>query len=422
MSIKSILLVVAVMLSTNPVLVSSSSVSGSIRIPSDPDIMGVKAVQYPHPKTRESWESLYKPGGFTDQTLENFCRGDKRGVFIVHSLEDIMGATTCFYKMWIESHLADRRTPATAEPRAAAEFHERFKDEFVSHYISYVLARRYIIAGSVVAFNDEPQFTLGETFLSVSFIMKVPPECIVMATPSDASSPVYYAHPKSQSYEISSQKVECTKVVDRAYVSGAAQSLDSIMRCPEIETVTSASDQYVLGMNEVAFLSCAVDEAGYIYRPEVVGVFINNLGCTWKGAYGSEHRNYAYIEAAKAYAEAAGLPIIDVSKEAPPLFSADQASKLLKERIDDPYALAGYIGRLPETKARESRFVSLLTEEIEKLDKDQDPEERAKLACANVLHKFSEFMRDINWLNHEKGRLITFRMRETQLAKYGLHF
>ena len=87
---------VALMLTTNPATASSFAASASagtvaIEVPSDPAIVGVNTVQYLHPEGAASWDALYRPGGYTDQTLANFSRDDSRGIFLVHTLEENLG-------------------------------------------------------------------------------------------------------------------------------------------------------------------------------------------------------------------------------------------------------------------------------------------------------------------------------------------
>jgi len=111
---------------------NADHIAATSELPSDPDMMAVNAVVFPKPKTRESWDRLYRPGGLTDQTLENFSRGDARGILLVHSLEDIMGAAVCFIQMWNKNHPDDQRCLIR---NTLEEFHELFTDkEFVDHY------------------------------------------------------------------------------------------------------------------------------------------------------------------------------------------------------------------------------------------------------------------------------------------------
>jgi len=302
--LKIIIAFVALMLTTNHIAVASIS----IELPSDPDMMAVKAVVFPEAETEESCYRLYRPGGFTDQTLENFSRGDTRGIFLVHSLEDIMGAAGCFTKMWNENHPDDQRIPVQ---NTAEEFHTLFSnEEFVSHYAEYVLAQRYLISGSVVAFNEQGQFTLDETFSPVSFIMKVPPQCIVVTAVSDAHTEVSYA-PFSQtagSFEREKYGVQALEY------AGELSSLDSLLRYPFLRPRNELNDTFDTDMNEIAFLSCTKGVSEEFSRPQVVGVLINKHLKFQQLDYGNGVRNRQYIDAAKEYAKSTGLPTIEIGQ------------------------------------------------------------------------------------------------------------
>jgi hypothetical protein len=318
--LKIIIAFVALMLTTNHIAVASIS----IELPSDPGMMAVKAVVFPEAETEESWYRLYRPGGYTDQTLENFSRGDTRGILLVHSLEDIMGAAGCFTRMWNKNHPNDQRIPVQ---NTVEEFHTLFSnEEFVSHYAEYVLAQRYLISGSVVAFNEQGQFTLDETFSPVSFIMKVPPQCIVVTAVSDAHTEVSYA-PFSKTagaFEREKYGVQALEYADKL------SSLDSLLRYPFLRPRNELNDTFDTDMNEIAFLSCTKGVSEEFSRPQVVGVLINKHLKFQQLDYGNGVRNRQYIDAAKEYAKSTGLPTIEIDQPRASLFQSE-ASEVIAD-------------------------------------------------------------------------------------------
>lgn len=253
--------------------------------------------------TYPSWERLLD---YTDQSIENFQRGDNRGMFIVHSLEYIMGATDAFIKMWNENHPDDQRVLVRDQG-----FHDIFThDEFLTHYDEYVIKQRILVSGSVFAAHVEPQNTLGETFGPVSLIYKVPPECIAVTSVHDAGTPVHYA---------SLRRSEKRENVMDLYSDLAAEklqelsSLDALVRYPWLAT---ADHPYLTNaMNEVAFFSHSRDVSGRLYTPKLVGIFINHGNKTGKFDYDNAGKNAKCAEAAKRFAGEKEMPIIEISDE-----------------------------------------------------------------------------------------------------------
>ncbi len=407
---------VALMLTTNPATASSFAASASagtvaIEVPSDPAIVGVNTVQYLHPEGAASWDALYRPGGYTDQTLANFSRDDSRGIFLVHTLEENLGggiplqSTQCFESMWNAEHPDDQRHVSKGDNE---RFRAVFKDVFVSHYIPYVLARRYLIASSVLAFNSNPQFTLGQTFGAVGFIIKVPPECIVCAEILDIGTPVYYVTSDEALESIRYKKDEIEKFAAKT-LADKRTSLDSLVSFPDVCVSEEDQGQYILGMNEVAFLSCGISSSGKVYRPKVVGIFINRSGS-----------DLFYSSYAEEYARAQSLPIIykDCGKDALSLL-------IPNERSDHPPYLIDYLNSKDNPlyfiegidRALIDQTLSLVETEQETMGDNCNFE----LLCGSILRKFPELAPVIEGLKKKITRRMSFKMSPEQLAGYGLH-
>ncbi|HUX79233.1 MAG TPA: hypothetical protein VMW10_05760 [Alphaproteobacteria bacterium] len=288
-----------------------------IEIPSMPEDVGVKVGEYLHKEVEDSWGALSQ---FTEQTLHNFQQGPKnpRGILYVHSLEDIMGATECFTKMWNRSHPQDQRTIDKEN------FHEVFSsEEFVNNYIENVLAQRILISGSVLALPGEPEFTLRSTFSPVSFIFDVPKECVVVTSGTDARTPVYYAPLKG----LSSQR----EVNFEDYVSAHASNrvtLDTLVRFPMLQQPTKL---YHNEMNEVGILSCAQKGEQEFFRPKIVGVLINTSAPLPGFDYGNAGRNIEWIKAAKEFAKVNDLPSLQLNEQTPTTFTKEGAERITNE-------------------------------------------------------------------------------------------
>jgi hypothetical protein len=179
---------------TNAIVEAVSQVSiyqrRGIEIPSDPNIVGVNVLPFANPNVQASWDAL---PSFTRQTLANFSRGNKRGFLLVHSLEDIMGVPGQFMHMWNLNHPGDQRHFSLKDGSGAPAFHATFTtDEIVEHYISYLSAYRDIISCSLLALNIAKEWSVNNTFAPLSFIFEVSSQNIVLASRSDAHTPVYY--------------------------------------------------------------------------------------------------------------------------------------------------------------------------------------------------------------------------------------
>lgn len=403
---KSIIAFVALMLNANHI---AAAAMATIEVPSNPAIVGVNTVQYLHPEAAASWDALYRPGGYTDQTLANLRGDDSRGIFLLHTLEENLGitpleSTQCFESMWNAEHPDDQRHVSKS---GNDEFRKVFKDVFVSHYIPYVLARRYLIASSVLAFNGNPQFTLGQTFGAVGFIIKVPPECIVCAAPCDIGTPVYYATSDEALEDMRHKKSEITEFSAKT-LADKRTSLDSLARFPDVSVSEEDSDQYILGMNEVAFLSCGISSSGTVHRPTVVGMFINRSG-----------GDLFYSSYAAECARAQSLPIIykDCGKDALSL-------SIPSERINHPQYLIDYMN----SKDNFLYFIegidrTIIDQTISLCDAEQEimgDNCNFELLCGSVLQKFPESAPVIEGLKKEITRKMSFLMSPEQLAGYGL--
>ncbi|OJW46277.1 MAG: hypothetical protein BGO67_08655 [Alphaproteobacteria bacterium 41-28] len=291
-----------------------------IEIPSKPEEVGVKACDYSFPMVEGSWSDL---SSFTLQTLRNFEQDKGRGILFVHSLEDIMGATQCFTKMWNRNHPEDQRTVH------GENFHEVFSHkEFIDHYIEYVLAQRFLISGSVLAFNESPTFTLRSTFSPVNFIFDVPKECVVITALRDAGTPVCYAPvkdlavPRNVDFERYAAKYASERI-----------TLDALFRFPELQMYVG-SNAYYNKMNEVGVLSCAQRGEEY-FRPNVVGVLINTSAPLPGFDHGNGKRNEDWAIAIEDFAKANNLPLLRRDEQTQATFNEEDAKMMANEWFDD---------------------------------------------------------------------------------------
>lgn len=263
-----------------------------IVIPSNPKVVGVDEALVPNRGGHPSWNHL---NSFTYQTIHNFSAGILRGMCYVHSLEDIMGAKDCFTKNWNLHHPEDQRHPEDNN------FHEIFThQEYVDHYIDYVLAHRPLISGSVLAFNDNPGFTLSDSFAPVSFIMNIPSQCISAIDRKDAHTPVWYLQQENRDFQ---DKMLLPYL--RRYENSI--TLDALVRYPNIQGV---GKNYLAEMNEVAILNCVKGEDGTLFKPSIVGVLFNPSFGTAKFDYGNASRNVEWREAAEAFSAKQHLPFL----------------------------------------------------------------------------------------------------------------
>lgn len=242
-----------------------------IEIPSDPELTGLPSPGFSTPEMELSWRNLVP---FSQQTMANFSKGIKRGILYVHSLEICFGA----------GGLSE----------------DNFKG-FVEKYIDY-LAHRPIIAGSVVAYNDDPMFTLPHTFASISFIIEVPAECIAVTERSGARTPYNNSHDKKEWAKRSRKTLE-----DYLKKNKPSATLDAIIRPPN--KGSCGLNTCVADMNEVAILNCAIS-GDSIYRPKVVGVLYNEKAYTGKFDYGNASKNAKLKDAAYEWSLENQLPFI----------------------------------------------------------------------------------------------------------------
>lgn len=265
-----------------------------IVIPSDAERTGLQAINNT-PKMRQSWQAL---GSFTAQTMDNFQKGVKKGIFYVHSLEDIMGAKKCFIENWNLNHPHDIRT------LEVKDFHEVFThQDYVDHYIPYILASRPLISGSILAFNDEPAFTLSNSFASVSFIMDVPAECVGVTSRADARTPVDFVTPQEKKVLTPLQNYLDE---DKSNLI----TLDALLRYPFFGSCDDKN--YYSEMNEVAILNCAKSE-GKVYKPSILGVLFNpSFG--GKSDYGNASRNILWKDAAEEFCKKQNLPFFTLDR------------------------------------------------------------------------------------------------------------
>lgn len=260
---------------------------GRLTIPSDVDRLGVPAITIDKQAVAQSWDFL---PSYLQQTLQNLRQQNARGLLYVHALEDIMGATECFEETWNAAHPQDQRF------LCQEDFQQLFTaEEFVTHYVPYILAQRVLISGSVWTMHEQAIYTNTDTFSPVCLILEVPRPCVALAKRRDAQTRVEY--------------VFGTKKLDRAYwyefsrIAGTSLiSLDALVRFPDAGTVYTEQERYFIPeMNEVAIYSCAI-EGKTVYRPSVVGVLINRTKGTVKHDLRNGERNAKLAEAALAFA------------------------------------------------------------------------------------------------------------------------
>ncbi|MGV8949284.1 MAG: hypothetical protein ACOH2E_08005 [Candidatus Paracaedibacter sp.] len=287
-----------------------------IEIPSVAEKTGLNARGFAHPEQYRSWSAL---NDFTAQTLHNFNTGDQRGLLYIHSLEDIMGAIECFNKKWNETYQSDQRVI-----KDGSDFYDVFtRQEFVDHYVAFVLAERFLIAGSIVAYCDINKHNLTATFSPVSFVMSIPPECIGVTERDDACTEVDY-FPNINSVEDTKQKYN--DEIERG--KERITSLDFLARFPSIHNFGKNYKGRTYKMNEVAVLGCAV-LGDKVYRPSIVAVLYNQAQTHLASDHADAQRNACLVEEAENYAKAQRLPFL--INNACPIISKNEGIELAAE-------------------------------------------------------------------------------------------
>lgn len=293
-----------------------------ITIPSDDKIVSLT----PSPRRGQALESWSHLPEYTLQTLENFNNGSPRGVLCVHSYEVISGIIPHFTKRWNDEHPHDQRLSVTKR-----DYDEDYKDfftiftpeEFVDHYVSYVLANRPLISSSILSFHEEQVYTNFSTFGPVSLILSVPPQCVTFTSYRDSYTHMdYWTEP-------SPQGVKKYKM----YLKSELYPLDSLMRFSNVEPyydLTDTTPSYKKAqlfspvMNEIGVLSCA-NSIGKFYRPSVVGILINphENSCS-ASDLGNGKFNKFLETAARAWISRHELPVIDLASLTRCVFSQEQ--------------------------------------------------------------------------------------------------
>ena len=385
-----------------------------IEIPSDPKEVGVISAIFPSREIEKSWDNLRV---FTTQTINNIKKDPNKpkGIFFVHSLEDIMGATECFTKKWNETYPEKKRN-FTGE-----KFHDTFShEEFINHYITFLLAERTLISGSILAFNEKAHYNLRSTFSPVNFIIDVPQQCIAITERQDAGTPVSYFPLRQPN----------TKYINYdSYVEENSEkliTLDALIRFPNIN---ASNDKLYNIMNEVAILSCAQKD-GQNFRPNVVGVLINKSAPVPGFDYGNAGRNKEWAEAAEKFAKINNLPCIELPSKTKTYFSTENAKGMVSEWFDTRTdSIKNYVFKRNdfETTEEQSLIRELHTIVKQKLDLKEipeDPEQEKRyidelLEISNTNSKFKG-IGDLILGTHHLKKDRTFLSSDEQLKTYGL--
>ena len=311
-----------------------------IEIPSLVEEVGIESLPYDSSQTKRSWGDLRE---FTKQTLSNFQSENKKGILYIHSLEDIMGATQCFATKWNVTYSEDQRILESGDEN----FHNVFSSqEFVDHYIEFVLAQRVLISGSVIALSHSP-FNLRSTFSPVSFILDVPEQCVAVTSRKDAQTPVRYA-PLRESYSPWSLNSYVKKNAEKRI------TLDSLVRFPELQTYDQ--ENFWNQMNEVAVVSCA-QEGEVVFRPKIVGVLINESAPLPGFDYGNGERNMKWMAAAENFANQNDLPLLKIDAKTKPYFDTKEAGEIAEEWfVGKPSSVSAYFWRTEDFE-RDQNFL-----------------------------------------------------------------
>lgn len=287
--------------------VASASTSDEVRgIPLAPCVLGMDGalgipVQETNTPFHKSWQPL---STFTKQTINNFKNNDPRGIFIVHSFENIMGASK--------------------QMRYLLEADEYSNLDFVRNYAK-LLSTRTLISTSLLFLGTPPhpeQPTLGNSPLSnydsfgkFSVILEVPRECIVLANKQDAYTQVEYLKAGERSKIMSEETPTGQKLLDMSYHI----TLDEMVHSPnffrDFEDKDDLNSEFIYRpiMNEVAILSCARLKDGTLKSPSIVALFENQTLASNKIDMGNSIFNRGLAEAVKVYAKEQNLPYLVLS-------------------------------------------------------------------------------------------------------------
>lgn len=393
--------------------VTSLSFKG-IEIPSLAEQVGIKFLSYISPQTKRSWEDLRE---FTKQTLSNFQSENKKGILYIHSLEDIMGVPQCFATKWNEVYSDDQRILESDDKN----FHNVFSfQEFVDHYIEFVMAQRVLISGSVIALNNPP-FTLKATFSPVNFILDVPEQCVVMTSRKDAQTPVRYA-PLRESYSSWSLS---------AYVKENAKNritLDSLVRFPELQTIDEK--KFWNQMNEVAIASCAQQEE-ILFRPKIVGVLINESAPLPVFDYGNGERNREWISAAENFANQNRLPLLKIDEKTTHYFDENEAGKIAEEWFKGKSSsVSAYVWQREDIEYEEEKNLKtnlkrIIMDELKKFSKEEHTPDNYKKIGSIIIQENPQFslvfQEVIDGGTASLNRERSFLLADQLLKTYGLN-
>jgi hypothetical protein len=322
--------------------------------PNEPPTFEILSIKYPNAKSdiikthidnqqkiHKSWQDLVF---FTEQSIKNLQNGDENGIFLVHSLEDIMGAGSCFINKWNQKYLEDQRFCK----EDFSDFHEVFShEEYINHYIEFLMAERPLISGSIIALNSDHSHDFAPTFSPVNFILQVPAECIIETSLKDAGSPVYYMSERADHEQTLSTLREYITTKDRC-------SADRLIRFPD---VSGSDNKYTKGMNEVAFLNVS-QKNDQSFCTKIVAVLNNE----WPGFvvdYGNSSRNKEWKEAAKKFAETNNLPYFDLQNKNKRFFSENEIKKNYTDYYGEKfnhYSLSSYICEMDQMSKEMQSF------------------------------------------------------------------
>ena len=247
----------------------------------------------------------------------------------MHSYEiSFDNAIKHFREKWNTSHPNDQRR-FFAKQKYSDLFEDFFNvftaQEFVDHYIEYVLADRPLISTSLLSFHDEKVYTNFSTFGPVNLIFSAPHQCITFTSYADSYTPFDYWNQRPSSNELEKYTT---------YLNSTLSPLDSIMRFSNVERdYLKPGKSYYPVMNEIGVLSCA-RVIGEFYRPSVVGILINPHKLpTPPSDLGNSKHNKLLEGAARTWATQNGLPILDLKDVEPAFFTENELSSPENEWI-----------------------------------------------------------------------------------------
>jgi hypothetical protein len=230
----------------------------------------------------ESWNAL---PDITAQTLQNFSQGKRQGILLIHSLEDFSSTPTPSLKAMKKRKGVDQ--------------------QFVNEYINGVLAFRYHIASSLIAFGQDG--TTFPTFGSSSFILSCDADHIVATSLQDCSS-------ADSCYPLEHPDLRNNGSWTN-YHRKEIKSLDTLAAFPNMATVND--DLTAPEMNEIVISPCIVRDNSVKYAKVVGVLFDHRVILKAQRGLGNrdlDNRSPNWFQYMQNFAVNHNLPFIEIGK------------------------------------------------------------------------------------------------------------